>query len=92
VTEDLKKDTNQLQHPNTFDQPFPNEIPGALIFDPATINETQSCVQGAAQWKFTLSPSVPKGDYFLVGLTDWQGKSYNWAWQQITVAGKKQGT
>jgi hypothetical protein len=81
-----------LQHPENFNQPFPQEVQNALIFNPPTVTETQPCVQGHAQWTFTISPSVAKGDYFLVGLTDWQGKNYNWRWVSLTVDGKKQGT
>src|SRR5437762_1738276 len=78
VTDDLNHDLDQLQHLENFNQPFPREIQNALTLDPSTPSETQPCVQGSAKWKFTISTSVPKGDYFLVGLTDWQGKSYNW--------------
>ncbi len=92
VTDDLTHDTDQLQHTDTFNQPFPEEIQNALIFDPATPSETQPCAQGSAKWKFTISPLVPKDDYFVVALTDWQGKSYNWRWLSITVGSKKQGT
>jgi hypothetical protein len=91
VTDDLIKDTDQLRHIETFNKPFPHEIQGALVFDPATPNGTQPCVQGSARWKFSISPSVPKGSYFLVGLTDWQGQSWNWSWSTIQVD-KKQGS
>ena len=83
--------TDQLQHPEKLSQPFPQEIENALIFDPATTTQTQPCIQGAAKWKFTISPSVPKGNYYLVALTDWQGKSYNWTWIGIKIESKKQG-
>ena len=86
---DLSNDSAQLQHPDTFDQQFPHEVQGALIFNPATTNETQQCVKGVAQWTFTLSPTVPKGNYFLVGLTDWQGQHWNWTSRQITVSDNK---
>src|SRR5262249_8211675 len=73
---------DQLEHPENLNQKFPQEIQGALVFNPATQSEVQPCVQGSATWNFTLSPSVVhKGSYYLVGLTDWQGKSYNWTWQ-----------
>jgi len=91
VTTDLSNDKNQLQDPTTFNQPFPHEIQNALLFDPTTPNQVQTCKQGSAQWKFTLSPSVDKGDYFLVGLTDWQGKFWNWSWSKITVSDKNKG-
>jgi hypothetical protein len=80
---------NQLQNINMLNQPFPQEIQNGLVFDPATTSEVQPCTQGSAQWKFTIAPSVPKGNYNVIGLTDWQGKSYNWSWQTIAVA--KQG-
>jgi hypothetical protein len=83
---DLRNDAAQLQHPETFSQQqFPHEVQGALTFNPTTTGETQQCVQGAAHWTFTISPSVPKGGYFLVGLTDWQGQRWNWTARQITV-------
>jgi hypothetical protein len=86
----LTSATTQLQHTDQLNQPFPEEIPNALVFNPATINEVQSCPQGSAQWTFTISPTVPAGKYNLVGLTDWQGKSYNWSWASITVGKQKQ--
>lgn len=76
---------DQLQHPEKFNQPFPEEIPNALVFNPTTTTEAQTSIQGAAQWKFTTSPSLPKGKYYLIGLTDWQGKSYNWTWIGIAI-------
>jgi hypothetical protein len=89
VTDDLNNNRDQLQHVDTFNQPFPHEVQNALIFDPTTPNQTQLCQQGNAQWKFIISPTVDKGSYFLVGLTDWQGKAWNWSWSEITVGGKK---
>jgi hypothetical protein len=87
VTDDLRNDTNQLQNTNTFNQQFPHEIQNGLTFNPSTLTETQPCAQGngSAQWKFTIAPSVTKGDYYLVGLTDWQGKSWNWSWNTIAI-------
>jgi hypothetical protein len=89
VTDDLNHDIDQLQHPEKFDQPFPKEVPNALVFNSPTLTEAQACVQGSAKWTFTISKSVPNGDYFLVGLTDWQGHTYNWRWLSITVGEKK---
>lgn len=81
-----------LQNPATFNQQsFPHEKPGALNFDPGTPTEAQPCVKGAAQWKFTISPTLPKGNYFLVGLTDWQGQHWNWTSVQITVSTNNSG-
>ncbi len=87
----LTSAADQLQHIDKLNEPFPQEIPNALTFDPATQNEVQPCAQGTTKWKLTISPSVPKGDYYLVGLTDWQGKSYNWTWGSITIGNKKPG-
>jgi hypothetical protein len=81
---------DQLQHVDHLAQPFPQEIQNGLVFDPSTPTEVQPCVKGTATWKFTIASSVAKGNYYVVGLTDWQGKSYNWAWKSITVDGKKQ--
>src|SRR5262249_49102294 len=81
---------DQLQHPKNLNQQFPQEIQNALVLNPTTQSEVQPCVQGSTKWTFTLSPSVAKGNYYLVGLTDWQGKSYNWTWTTIVVGdGKK---
>ena len=87
----FQSDTAQLQHPETFNQPFPQELPNTLLFDPTTPSQTQPCVQGSANWKFTTSPALPKANYYLVALTDWQGKSYNWVWVGIVIGDKKQG-
>lgn len=78
-----------LAHPENFNQPFPQEVQNALVFSPSTVTETQPCMQGSATWTFTISPSVAKGEYFLVGLTDWKGKNYNWRWYNLTVDGNK---
>jgi hypothetical protein len=89
VNDELNHDTDQLQHPEKFNQPFPKEVPNALVFNPATLTETQACVQGSAKWTFTISKSVPDGKYFLIGLTDWLWKSYNWRWSEITIGNDK---
>jgi hypothetical protein len=70
--------TGTIQHTD-----FP-EIQG-LHFDSATL-QTQLCNdQGQARWNYTVSPSVAPGEYDLVALTDWQGKSLDWSWFHITV-------
>ncbi len=70
--------TGTIQHTD-----FP-EIPG-LHFDNAT-PQTQLCNdQGQAKWNYTVLPSVAPGDYDLVILTDWQGKSLNWSWVDIVI-------
>ncbi|HWS82687.1 MAG TPA: hypothetical protein VN207_00340, partial [Ktedonobacteraceae bacterium] len=76
---DLSNDSSQLQHVDQLNNPSPNEIPSGLIFDPNT-PQVQPCKQGQGHWKFTISPTVSPGDYFIVGLTDLQGIHYNWSW------------
>jgi hypothetical protein len=62
---------------------FP-EIQG-LRFDSNT-PQTQLCTdQGQATWTYTVAPSVAPGDYDLLVLTDWQGKSMSWSWVNIAV-------
>jgi hypothetical protein len=70
-------------------QPIAGEVTGALNFNSGT-QQTQMCnSQGQASWKFSVSPNVKHGDYFLVVLTDWNGKYYNLSWWPFTV--KKAG-
>jgi hypothetical protein len=70
--------TGTIQHTD-----FP-EIQG-LNFDAAT-PQTQLCnEQGQAKWNYTVLPSVPPGNYDLVILTDWQGKSLDWSWIDIQI-------
>src|SRR5262249_31908455 len=60
-----------------------------LNFD-ATTPQVQPCNQGQGNWKFTISSTVSPGDYFIVGLTDWQGMHYNWSWYQFRVVNASQ--
>jgi hypothetical protein len=88
ISDQLSKDSTQLQHTDLFSQLFPGEIPNALILDPSTPTETQACAKGKGEWKFTLSSSLNSGNYNLVGLTDWNGLYYNWSWKRIVVSAK----
>ena len=81
---ELSSDLSQLQHVDQLNEPFPNEIASGLIFDAAT-PQVQPCKQGQGNWNFTISSTVSPGNYFIVGLTDWQGIHYNWSWYQLQV-------
>src|SRR5579875_2609014 len=66
-------------------QSMPGEIQGGLAYDPTT-PETQMCNdKGQATWKFTVSPSVDRGQYYIVVLTDWGGVYSNWSWDTFKV-------
>lgn len=56
-----------------------NEIPNSLVFDDTT-PQVQTTQNGVSTWKVTLSPSLPKGNYVIVGIADWNGTYYNWSW------------
>jgi hypothetical protein len=86
---ELSRNLNQLQHVDQLNEPSPNEIESGLIFD-ATTPQVQPCKQGQGNWKFTISSTVSSGDYFIVGLTDWQGIHYNWSWYQLQVVNASQ--
>ncbi|QBD82053.1 hypothetical protein EPA93_41175 [Ktedonosporobacter rubrisoli] len=66
-------------NPAALSQPLPNEVQGALAFDPST-PQVQPCQNGKGQWKFTVSPQVDHGSYVLAVLTDWEGTYANWSW------------
>jgi hypothetical protein len=70
--------TGTIQHTD-----FP-EIHG-LNFDAATPQMQLCNDQGQAKWNYTVLPSVPPGNYDLVILTDWQGKSLDWSWIDIQI-------
>ena len=75
-----------LQNPITGqvnDQSFP-EIPG-LSFASNTSQTQVSNGEGQVTWKYHGSPSVKAGNYDLVILTDWSGKTSNWSWYDITI-------
>jgi hypothetical protein len=59
--------------------PVPNEIVGGLTFDSST-PQTQPCVNGLGTWNVNISPALSKGNYYIVGLTDWNGTYFNWSW------------
>jgi hypothetical protein len=66
-------------------QTIPGEVQGGLAYDPTT-QETQTCnANGQATWKFTISPSVDRGKYYIMVLTDWGGVYYNWTWYNVRV-------
>ncbi len=73
------------KNPTLFNQPFPSEINGALIFASSS-QQTQPCAaKGKTRWTYTLAPSVPDGTYYLVVLADWKGIHYNWYLVAIKV-------
>lgn len=89
---EFPKEREQLSHVELLSSPLTGtikhtdvpEIMG-LNFDSATL-QTQLCNdQGQAKWNYTVSPSVAPGNYDLVVLTDWQGKSFIWSWFHITI-------
>jgi hypothetical protein len=80
---------DRLRSIGTLQEPFPKEIPGALIFVSDTSQVQFSNANGRATWKYTLSTSLDSGTYYLVTLMDWNGIHYNWSWAEITV--KKAG-
>jgi hypothetical protein len=73
----------------TVSQPFKGEVQNGLMFD-STTPQTQKCNdKGQGMWKFSISPDVKPDDYYLVVLTDWDGKYANWSWIGFSV--KKAG-
>lgn len=70
---------------NAVQQPIEGESQGGLLFNSST-PQTQMCnSQGQATWKFSVSPTVKHGNYFLVVMTDWNGKYYNLSWTYFNV-------
>lgn len=88
-SKDLLKASSQLQHPDQLSNPLPDEIQPGLLFDPST-PQVQPCKQGQGSWKFTISSTLDSGNYFIMGLTDWQGKHYNWSWYLVTITNNNQ--
>ena len=70
-----------IQGPLTDD-----EIVGALNFVAGSSQVQQTNASGQITWNYTVSASVPPGDYYLTVLLDWSGQSYNWSWRQVTVS------
>ncbi|GCE20201.1 hypothetical protein [Dictyobacter kobayashii] len=61
---------------------FPHEIAGIALSNGGSL--TQPCMQGQASWTFTLSPTLDKGKYYIVGLTG-NPAHYNYSWSaQLT--------
>ena len=88
----LTKDNNfgenipgdRIKSVNTLQQAFPKEEQDALNFNAS--QQVQPCnAQGPTIWNYQLSPSLDKGTYYLIILTDWQGTLYNWSARAITV-------
>jgi hypothetical protein len=86
VSKFLQKDNDALlKDINNLNQPFSDEVSGALTIM-APSQQTQACVAGGkTTWTYTISPSVQPGQYFLVVLADWKGKHYNWSWVSIQI-------
>ncbi|GCE27743.1 hypothetical protein KDA_32270 [Dictyobacter alpinus] len=77
----IENDEKLFNKPESFATPFPNEVPNGLVFSNGA-SQTQMCKQGQANWTVNLSPNLPKGKYFVVGLTNW-GTYYNWSWSGL---------
>src|SRR5581483_11554 len=69
---------------NNLTNPFQHEVTGVLQFDNTT-PQVEPCNQGVGTWKYTISPSVNKGIYWLFVATDWNGRFYNWSWDQVII-------
>ncbi len=76
-------DGNDFRHISRLYTPVDHEVQNSLNFDPTT-PQTQPCKQGMGTWKITISSTLNKGQYFMVGLTDWNGTFYNWSWYRFT--------
>lgn len=76
-------DENLFNKPESFATPFPSEVPNGLVFSNGA-SQTQMCKQGQANWSVSLSPTLAKGKYFIVGLTSW-GVFYNWSWSGLLI-------
>jgi hypothetical protein len=76
---------DRLRSIGSLQEPFPKEIPGALVFASDTSQVQSSNTNGRATWKYTLSSSLDSGTYYLVTLMDWNGIHYNWSWITITI-------
>lgn len=81
---------NNYQIPRTigsFNQPFPQEIAGALNFASASEQTRPCAANGKTSWTYTISSTVQPGTYYLAVLADWKGRHYNWYMIAIKVAG-----
>lgn len=82
---------NNDQIPRTissFNQPFPNEIAGALNFASASQQTHPCAANGKTTWTYTISPTVGHGTYYLAVLADWEGKHFNWYMISINITSK----
>lgn len=77
-----KLNTSSFKVISNLQQTVPDEIAGGLEFDSAT-PQTQPCNNGLGTWNTNLSSSLSKGNYYVVGLTDWNGTFYNWSWSVV---------
>lgn len=67
-------------------QPIKGEVENSLTFTDSQHPQTQMCDnQGHGFWKFSVSPTVKKGSYWLIIMVDWDGKFYNLSWVPFTV-------
>lgn len=70
-----------------FNQPFPQEVTGALTFT-APSQQTQSCAaNGKTRWTYTLNQGIHHGTYYLAVLADWKGIHYNWYMVAVAIHG-----
>lgn len=70
---------------NKVQQPFPGEVVGTLNYI-APSQQIQPCIlNGKTIWRYTISPAMNPGTYYLVVLADWKGKSFKWAWVSIKI-------
>jgi hypothetical protein len=74
-----------LSNLNAINQPIEGEVVNGLMFNYGQ-QQTQMCnSQGQGSWKFSVSPTVKHGNYYLVILTDWNGQTSNWSWWPFNV-------
>ncbi len=74
-----------LKSTDTIQQPVPKEAVGALNYI-APSQQIQTCAPtGKTSWSYTISQSADPGQYSLVVLADWKGKSFNWSWVIIDI-------
>lgn len=78
-----KFDVNQLNAPNPTNTLLNENVAGGLNF--FNTPQVQPCKQGIGYWKVALSPTLEKGTYYIVGITNWAGIHYNWSYYRITV-------
>ncbi|GCF07078.1 hypothetical protein [Dictyobacter arantiisoli] len=79
--ENIQADQTRFKDPTTFDQTFPTEISGLVIANNQSL--TQPCTNGVATWdNLSLSPSLAKGHYYIVGVTA-NPAHYNFSWSGL---------